>query len=297
MDIRFDPRLPLVWRDPHTLQIGVDRPAVVLSGVSGPQERLVAAIASGHGRSGLGALAERARCSEGEAAALVAAVAPALVTHEPASALRVAVTGSSPLLDAIVALLTGCGLSPEHVDAESVGSRPAPALGVAVSHHVHDPQVTGAWLRRDVPHLCVVVGDRSTRVGPIVVPGATACAHCLDLHRSRVDPGWGVIAGQLWGRSPTVEGPIVVADVAARAARRVRDRLLELSRDSLRVCANDSVIDTVDHDTGRVTSTVSRPHPGCGCAALPRSGWVDDPIPRDLDPRGSRRAEDVLVLA
>ncbi|ARC56332.1 hypothetical protein AS850_04480 [Frondihabitans sp. 762G35] len=293
MDIRFDPRLPLVWRDPHTLQIGVDRAVVVLSGLSATQERLVAAIASGHGRAGLGVLADRARCSEEEASTLVDAVAPALVSQEPPAASRIAVTGSSPLLDAIVAMLVGCGLSPERVDAESVAVRPPPVLGVAVSHHVHDPQVTGAWLRRDVPHLCVVMGDRSTRVGPVVVPGATACAHCLDLHRSEVDPGWGVIAGQLWGRRPTVEGPVVVADVAARAARRIRDRLLDPPGDPVR----DAVIDTVDHETGRVTSTVSRPHPSCGCAALPGTGWVAGPSLRDPVPRGSRRAEDVLALA
>ncbi|WAC52840.1 hypothetical protein [Frigoribacterium sp. SL97] len=49
MPLVLDPRIPVVWRDPSTLQVGVDRPTLVLSPVSRLDERVVAALASGHG--------------------------------------------------------------------------------------------------------------------------------------------------------------------------------------------------------------------------------------------------------
>ena len=77
------------------------------------------------------------------------------------------------------------------------------------------------WLRRDVPHVLVRVGDRSVRVGPVVVPGVTACARCLHLHDGDRDRAWPAIAGQLAAR-PVVAPPLLVLrEAAVRTVRRV----------------------------------------------------------------------------
>ncbi|RKR74876.1 hypothetical protein C8E83_2010 [Frondihabitans australicus] len=315
MDIRFDPRLPLVWRDPHTLQIGADRPVVVLERITAREERVVSAIASGHGLSGLGGLIARTGQRDAEVATIVERLAPALAEPRKVRRPVVEVAGSCNLTRAIEALLTASDASVRRVDATSAGLAGDADAGVAVSRHAHDPAVAAAWLRVDLPHLTVVTGDRSTRVGPVVVPGRTACSHCLDLHRADVDASWGVIAAQLWGRVGPALPPVAQSEVAAKAVRRILRRHEALAarhpgapvRDgpakaspgesddddrarALDEASDDAVIETIDTDSGRVTSSRSRLHPGCGCAALAESGWGGDPDPSAPAPHGSTTA-------
>jgi bacteriocin biosynthesis cyclodehydratase domain-containing protein len=293
MDIRLDPRLPLVWRDPHTLQIGVDRPVAVLGALTSRHERIISAIASGHGRSGVGAVAQRAGCREGEVAELATRLSAGLVQQQrPKSEVSIHVAGSSSLADEIRSLLVSAGVVVAGVDVDEAAVAPPPTLGVAVSDHVHDPVLAGVWLRRDVPHLCVVTSDLSSRIGPLVVPGEVACAHCLDLHRADVDSAWGVIAGQLWGRPVVGRTLLSIREVAVRAVRRALARA-EGDPDRL----PDAVIEMIDSETGAITRSTSRPHPGCGCAALPRSDSAADPAALAPAPGGSTRGADVAVPA
>jgi hypothetical protein len=48
-----------------------------------------------------------------------------------------------------------------------------------------------------VAHLAVEVRDTVGVVGPLVLPGRTACLRCLDLTRADRDPDWPVLAAQL----------------------------------------------------------------------------------------------------
>ncbi|MGY1641269.1 ThiF family adenylyltransferase [Geodermatophilus sp. SYSU D00703] len=50
---------------------------------------------------------------------------------------------------------------------------------------------------RGVPHLVATVRGQTGVVGPLVVPGATSCLHCADLHRRDADPRWPALAAQL----------------------------------------------------------------------------------------------------
>lgn len=289
MDIRFDPRLPLVWRDPNTLQIGVDHPIAVVDRLSARQEKIIAAIAAGHGRSGLGSIAQRSGCREREVEELVEVLRPTFAAPRSVSSgrLRVGVSGTGPMADEISGLLEAGGAAVHRVTAESVMMDPPPDIGVAVSRHVHDPGVAGAWLRRDVAFLCVVAGDSTTRVGPLVVPGVTACPRCLDLHRGDVDLAWGVIAGQLWGRPAPEHPPLARLEASTRSVRRVLRRGAE----------DDAVIEMLDVDSGDITRTTSRPHPSCGCAVLPRSDSADDPSRLGLARHGSTTGAGVAALA
>lgn len=291
MDIRLDPRLPLVWRDPQTLQIGVDRPRAVLDGVTNRQERIIAAIAAGHGRSGTPPIAQRVGCADHEVVELIERLRPALVAPGAGAGPVVEVPGSSSLSTSIAAMLEAEGMRIIMGAAPDGEDDDEPALAIAVSAHVHDPVVTAGWLRRDVPHLCVVTGDGFARIGPVVVPGVTACCRCLDLHRADVDSAWGAIAAQLWGRPARDQPPLLVGEIAARASRRALQRL---TGDADRL--PDSALEMLDIDTGEVTTSVSRPHPDCGCGALPRTGSVDAPASSGSAPSGSMRGAAVAEL-
>ncbi len=47
------------------------------------------------------------------------------------------------------------------------------------------------------PHLVVGVCETGGAVGPLVVPGRSACLRCLDLSRTDRDPAWPVVQAQL----------------------------------------------------------------------------------------------------
>lgn len=51
--------------------------------------------------------------------------------------------------------------------------------------------------RRGVRHLVATVRGETGVVGPLVVPGATGCLRCADLHRRDADPRWPHLALQL----------------------------------------------------------------------------------------------------
>lgn len=73
------------------------------------------------------------------------------------------------------------------------------------------------------PHLLAEVRATVGVVGPLVLPGRSACLTCLDLTRTDLDPQWPSVAAQLASPSRTREacdGPLAVM-VAAQAALQV----------------------------------------------------------------------------
>ena len=80
--------------------------------------------------------------------------------------------------------------------------------------------VAADLLRLAVPHLIALVREDVGQVGPLVLPGRSACLHCLDLVRTGLDPGWPALAVQLDQGArgvPACDGVLAVA-VAAQAA-------------------------------------------------------------------------------
>ena len=77
-----------------------------------------------------------------------------------------------------------------------------------------DPLV--AALHRDgTPHLVATVRGGTGVVGPLVVPGATGCLRCGDLHRRDADPRWPRLAAQLTGGEPPASGATVTCLLTA----------------------------------------------------------------------------------
>lgn len=53
-----------------------------------------------------------------------------------------------------------------------------------------------------IPHLLASAFEGHGTVGPLVLPGETACLHCLDLTRRDHDPAWPIVTARLGGYPP-----------------------------------------------------------------------------------------------
>ena len=82
-------------------------------------------------------------------------------------------------------------------------------------------------LEQGLTHLRARVDGATGAVGPLVVPGATPCLHCLDLVRTALDPAWPALAAQPDTRprsAQACDGVLAVA-VASQAALQVLQHL------------------------------------------------------------------------
>ncbi|MGZ2357749.1 ThiF family adenylyltransferase [Streptomyces sp. 372A] len=59
-----------------------------------------------------------------------------------------------------------------------------------LSAYVPDPGTAEPWISSGTPHLYAGVMEATGFVGPLVLPGGTACAGCLQSHRRDRDPQW-----------------------------------------------------------------------------------------------------------
>ncbi|WP_274561863.1 ThiF family adenylyltransferase [Streptomyces spiramyceticus] len=89
----------------------------------------------------------------------------------------------------------------------------APRDGAAA--YAPDPVEAEPWLSSGTPHLYAGVAEATGVVGPLVLPGGTACAGCMALERAERDPGWPRMLAQ-WrsGR----RGPVPACDIGLATA-------------------------------------------------------------------------------
>lgn len=83
MGIRIDPTLEFVWRDPATVQLGVDPPRAVVPVPTTGEERFLSALRSETGREALSGVAAAAGCPPEVAARVLGAASPAVVDVLP----------------------------------------------------------------------------------------------------------------------------------------------------------------------------------------------------------------------
>ena len=140
-----------------------------------------------------------------------AAVGPlALLYLVPAVAL-----GTPMLFTEFLALAVGIGM------VVFAGSYPADLVVLTRTWAASDP-LSGDLQRRGVRHLVATVRGETGVVGPLVVPGATSCLRCADLHRRDADPRWPVLAAQLTaGEAPPGGATVTCLATAVTAAVQV----------------------------------------------------------------------------
>jgi bacteriocin biosynthesis cyclodehydratase domain-containing protein len=265
---QLDPRIPRVWRTPTDLQFGVDRCLLLLRDVTHAEERLLLDLESGVTRDGLQALADTAHPPV-DIDSLLARLRPVLRSPaRPSDPMRprVALDGGGPTARRIAGILASCGypVTSDIADVDGVDA------AVIVAHFAVVPERHGRWLRRDIPHLSVVFGDRNVAIGPFVEPGRGPCLSCRELRRMNEDPAWTALATQLSERTSALETELVSTAVSALASRMVLARLMRGSR---RFAASSIRYDGV---TGATDVVEVRHHEECGCRALPGTGTADE---------------------
>jgi len=257
MVLRIDPSLPVLWRSPSSLQLGVAG-RVVMEEVSPAAERIVAALAIGTSETGIRMIARGAGMPPAELDALLARLGPAL-EQRPAPLPGVAVTGRGPVAEEVARQLEDAGVR--------TGLRQGPDIVILVADHVVAPEDHGRWLRRDVAHLPLVVGAERVEAGPLVVPGDGPCLHCAQLARTEADPAWPAMAAQLLRLAPVEPGRTVQVEAAALAVRRVLGAGAPPQ-------GGDGLLQRLRVSDGTVSALRIAPHPECLCRGLPGSGWA-----------------------
>jgi bacteriocin biosynthesis cyclodehydratase domain-containing protein len=145
------------------------------------------------------------------------------------------------------------------------GREPRPDLVVLVG--VPDPQVGERLVADGLPHLVASGQEAIGIVGPLVVPGRTACLRCLDLTRAELDPAWPLILAQLAGRQaePPACGAVLTASVAALAAAQA---LLFVDRPGRAGPAWNGTLE-LEVPGWQWRRRTWLPHPDCNCARRP----------------------------
>lgn len=271
MLLHLDPHYRLVWRSPSSLQLGVEQPIVVLNNVTPSQERMIAALISGVTRQGLELVARSSGADVSTAAELLEVMSPALRTEitTTRSPGRVIVAGRGHTAETLFDLLVSAGVTVIWQD-DSVDPSPRD-IAVLIDHFVIDPTSRGYWLRRDIPHLPIVIGDSTVRIGPVIEPGRGPCLWCIDRELTDQDSAWPAIVSQLWGRRSAADHGIVATETASIAARQILQRRDGPSA-SPRLTSTSTSIDT---ETGAISKTQWATHPECGCAVLPETSTAD----------------------
>jgi len=293
--------LPL-WRDPDTIQIGVDpRRAVALAGVGaaaamfglldGSRDRTQLVAAAG----GLGIpapMAERTLTLLASAgllidfpAALVRALAPetrARLLPELAAvslarqdtdggaqllarraAASVQIRGRGRIAAAIADVLTASGVSVAPApDGQPMPASREPPPALVILAG----QLPGPAARPIRPaHLAVTAEEAIGIVGPLVRPGVSACLRCLDLTRADLDPAWPLILAQVTGRQaePAACGAALAAAVAAQAATQA---LQFIDRPGAPGPAENATLELVQPEW-QWRRRSWPPHPACTCRA------------------------------
>lgn len=117
------------------------------------------------------------------------------------------------------------------------------------------------WARAGVPHLVATVRGSTGVVGPLVVPGATSCLRCADLHRRDADPRWPHLAAQLTAGEPPPSGATVTCLLTAVTAA---VQVLAYLDGSAAPVTLDATLDIAPPDLVPRRRRWSV-HPDCGC--------------------------------
>ncbi len=129
------------------------------------------------------------------------------------------------------------------------------------------PELPARLVRDRVPHLAVLASEAIGVVGPLVIPGKTACLRCLDYVRAANDPSWPLILAQLSTRraEPPACDAVLAMAVAAQAAAQA---LTAIDKAPAASAAVNGTLELAlpDWRWRRRTWPV---HPACTCAVTP----------------------------
>ena len=147
-------------------------------------------------------------------------------------------------------------------------SGPAPRHpDLAVLTDGYPPELPGTLVAGAVAHLTAAASEAIGVVGPLVIPGRTACLSCVDLARSDRDPAWPLILAQTSGRAsqPAACTAVLAAAVAAQATAQALAYLDQAASGG--VVINGTLELVLPDWQWRRRSWA--PHPHCRCSRRP----------------------------
>ncbi|MFD3815773.1 ThiF family adenylyltransferase [Streptomyces rubiginosohelvolus] len=138
----------------------------------------------------------------------------------------------------------------------------APRDGLAVYAPVTD--TAGPWIASGTPHLYAGVIEATGVVGPLVLPGGTGCAGCLELHRADRDPQWPRMLAQ-WRSGRRGAVPACDLGLATAVAGLAAAHALAFLDGDLPACTGtrwEAALPLLDWRSEQI-----RPHADCSCGA------------------------------
>lgn len=204
VQLGVDPRLAVLVTPPP--EVPATQLARLLGCLDGSQSLDEACMRAGIGReAALPVLAELGRSG--------------LLTLRRANSARrqpVRVHGSGPLTDHLHSHLLDQGFAVLRTAAGTPSGSDShwqTELVLLTDRLVAEPGLLRELHGRAIPHLSVHLRDGVGVVGPLVVPGATSCLRCADLHRRDRDPAWPLLLAQQLGRNGAASRATLLATV------------------------------------------------------------------------------------
>jgi len=153
--------------------------------------------------------------------------------------------------------------SPRARRRATAGARPRRRPDLVILIDSHRRELPAALVRDRVPHLAAHAIEAIGVVGPLVVPGLSACLRCCDLTRAERDPAWPLILAQLPGHPA---GPLGCDSVLATAvtAQATAQALAFIDRGFQAVAATSGTLELVLPDWQWRRRTWQA-HPRCDC--------------------------------
>lgn len=258
--LRLAPSQPPLWRTTSSVQLGAEG-AVRIDDITGWQELLLDALREGVPDAMVMPMARSMGAPAAQAEAFVAGIRAVLVPG-PGDPLAVQAELPSGLghteRDGLAHGWHAANLDVGPVTRWAAEAPDAARTMIVVAERLVEPRRAAALLSADIPHLPILLaGDRVT-VGPLVIPGVTACLACLHEHRIDADPAWPTLAAQLVGRESMRTDPALVLEAAVLSGR-----LLHAVRQNPDARASLSV--TLSSGDVRRIWRAHRPHERCLC--------------------------------
>lgn len=259
--------MPVLLRPDGAVQVGWDPRRAVL--VRPPDGMSAAELA--HVLRGLHSPMSRAELPPGFDEVLDGLLASRVVrefTPAPTGrALSIRVHGAGPLSDL---LADGLRCSGARVSRASHGTAAVAVNGVDLvvlaDNLTADPRLVRDLQASGVPHLPVLMRDGTGLVGPLVLPGRSACLCCVDLRRTERDPAWPALAAQLRDVVGSGDRATVLATVAL-ALGQLQQIIAAVQRRPAPAPEPATLNATLEVDVGAQSIVARRwpRHPLCGC--------------------------------
>lgn len=270
MTLRIDPHLTFAWRSTEELQLGAPRARARVRIVDDLELRAIDLLRVGTRQQDWDTwVSQQPQPGAKERLdTLLAQLRPALTSDRSVSLLdsvSVGIQGDPELVRYSTPIVRQLGY-----EVSSGNIRPDVTLVVA--NHVLAPEHYRTLLQSDWPHLPIVSTDSGIEVGPLVNPGVTSCAYCLDQSRIDADEAWPAIAMQLRRRRGGRHSPLLW-----HAALVFTGFLLERLRQQQPV--TDRLYTVMPN--GTTSMRVVKNHPNCGCRTLSRTEKVSTAEPVD----------------